>query len=338
MEDSLINGQGSDSPGYLDYTSENKDGPMDTAGSRSAHKIRKKKALASQILRTNPGGPSALPVNEDVGVFPFLQLPKELCDLIYEDLLILRRLPGHNTRKKWHGTAHTSILSTCRQIRDEASRVLYSNQLLISFTGETLGCAVEWVGVGEYTETKTFAELAENESWRAWAQVPAYYYKCDSFRIHLGINCWDYTEFDQDIIEEAALRPIMNFNSVVYTILLKHPSLRRVHFKLNTVPADLDDRVSFSDEFMRNFELSCLDTLGRLQGLEKAKLEGFRFLDPAYIASIESKMLEPRPQSWNALSQYSPMEIQPSSLTSGTGADYQQALPPLPPLQAQRHV
>ncbi|KAM0797711.1 hypothetical protein BDR22DRAFT_891966 [Usnea florida] len=322
MEDSLPNEQESkslDQP-HQDSMSQDEDGPRDTAWYRSAHKIRKRKDLASRILRTDPGGHSALPIHEDVGVFPFLTLPRELRDLIYEDLLTLRRRPSHTTRKKWHhGTAHTSILCTCRQIRDEASRVLYSNQLLLSFTGETLGCAVEWVKVGKHTPARALDELSENESWRAWARVPAYYYTCDSFRIHVGIDCWDMTEYDQDIIEEAALRPIMDFNSVVYTILLKHPSSRIVHFKLNTVRADLDEFVSLSDEFMQTYELSCLETLGRLQGLEKVTLEGFRFQDPAYIAGIESKMLEPRPQCWKALS-----------------ADYQQALSPLPPLQAQR--
>ena len=256
IEDSLPNEQGSKSSGnsYQDYMSQDEDGPRDTAWYRSAHKIRKKKDLASQNLRTDPGGPSALPIHEDVGMFPFLALPRELRDLIYEDLLTLRRLPGHTTSKKWHhGTAHTSILCTCRQIRDEASKVLYSNQLLISFTGEILGCAVEWVKVGKYTEMTRYEELTENESWRAWPQVPAYYYKCDSFRIHVGMGRGDYTEYDQDIIEEAALRAIMDFNSVVHTVLLKHPSLRTVHFELTTLPVDVDAR--FSDEFMQNYEL-----------------------------------------------------------------------------------
>ena len=303
MEDSLPNEQRSKSSDNLhqDYMSEDEDGPRDTAWYRSAHKIRKKKDLASQILRTDPGGCSAPPSHEHVGVFPFLTLPRELRDLIYEDLLTLRG-PSHTTRKKWHhGTAHTSILCTCRRIRDEASRVLYLNQLRLSFTGETLGCAIEWVSIGPYTGTITWNEQSENKSWRAWARVPAYYYKCDSFRMHLGIGDMNFTEYDKDIIEEAALRPIMNFNSFVYTVLLKHPSLRTVHFKLNTEPADLDPR--FSDEFKQNYELSCLDTLARLQGLEEVILEGFRFQDPAYIASIERNMLEPRPQSWNALSQ-----------------------------------
>ena len=338
MEDSLPNEQGSkssDNP-HQDYMSEDEDEPRDTAWYRSAHKIRKKKDLASQILHTDPGGPSALPVHEDIGVFPFLTLPRELRDLIYEDLLALRR-PSYTTRKKWyHGTAHTSILYTCCKIRDEASRVLYSNQLLLSFTGETLGCAVEWVKVAEYTATEALDKLPKNESWGAWARAPDYYYKCDSFKIHLGMDYLDMTEYDQHIIEEAALRPIMNFNSFVYTVLLKHPSLRIVHLTLNTEPADLDPR--FSDECKQNYELSCLNTLARLQGLEKVTLEGFRFQDSAYIARIESKMLKPRPQCWNALSQYIPMEIQPSSLISGEGADYQQALPSPPPLQAQRPV
>ena len=129
---------------------------------------------------------------------------------------------------------------------------------------------------------------------------------------------------------------MVNFNSVVYKILLKHPFLRTVHFKLTNLPVDVDER--FSDEFMQNYELSCLNTLGRLQGLEKVTLEGFRFQDRAYIASIKRKMLEPRPQCWNALSQYSPIEIQSFSLTSGAGADYHQALPPLRPLQPERLV
>ena len=338
MEDNLPNEQISKSSEHphQDYMSQDEDGPRDTAWYRLAHKIRKKKDLASQVLRTDPGGPSAPPTHEDGGVFPFLTLPRELRDLIYEDLLTLR-LPNHSTRKKWHhGTAHTSILCTCRQIRDEASRVLYSNQLLLSFFGETLGCAVEWVKVGKYKGTTRYEKQTENKSWRAWAQVPAYYYKCDSFRIHVGMDRGDYTEYDQDIIEEAALRAVMDFNSVVHTVLLKHPSLRTIHFKLTNLPIDVDDR--FSDDFMQNYELSCLDTLERLQGLESVTLEGFRFQDPAYIASIECKMLEPRPQSWNALSQYNPMEIQPSSLTSRAGADYQQALLPLSPPQAQRPV
>ena len=311
LENSLPHGQEWKSPNHphQDDMSQDEDGPRDTAWYRSAHKNRKKKDLASQILRTDPGGSSALPIHGDVGVFPFLTLLRELRDLIYADLLTLRRRPSHTTRKKWHhGTAHTSILCTCRRIHDEASRILYSNQLLLSFTGETLGCAVEWVKVGKHTAARALDEQSENESWRARAQVPAYYYKCDSFRIHVGIDCWDMTEYDQDIIEEAALRPIMNVNSVVYTILLKHPSLRIVHFKLNTVPADLDERVSFSDEFMQDYERSCLNTLGRLQGLEKVTLEGFCFQDYAYIARMEGKMLEPRPQSWNALSQYSHMD------------------------------
>ena len=199
-EDSLINRQGSKSLGHphQDYMSQNKDTPPDTAASRSTHKMRKKNDLVPQILGTDSGGPSALLIREDVGVFPFLTLPRELRDLIYEDLLTLRILPGHTTRKKWHGTAHTSILCTCRQIRDEASRILDSNQLLISFTGKILDCDAEWVNVGDYMKTNMFDELAANESWRAWAQVPAYYYKCDSFRIHLGMICLEYTEYDQD--------------------------------------------------------------------------------------------------------------------------------------------
>ena len=280
----------------------------------------------------------ALPTHEDVGVFPFLTLPKELRDLIHEDLLTLR-LPSHSTRKKWHhGTAHTSILCTCRQIRDEASRVLYSNQLLILFNKEFMDCDVEWVRVGEYPEIRTLDEWAlemnKDDSWRSRAEVPAYYYKCDSFRIHLGMDCWDETATDQKIVQEAALNAIVHLNSFTYTILLKHPSLRKIHFVLDPVPTNLNIR--FSDKFMQKYELSCLDTLGRLQGLEKVTLEGIRFQDPAYVASIESQMLEPLPQSWNALSQYSPMGIQPLSLISGEGADYPQVLLPLSTPQAQR--
>ena len=289
MEDSLTNRQGSKGPGhpYQDCMGWNKNVPLDTAGSRSTHKIRKKNDLVSQTLRTDPGRTSALPIHEDVGVFPFLALPKELRNLIYKDLLTLRSL----TTQKWHGTAHTSILYTCRQIRDEAQSILYSNHLFLLFTGEILSCDVRWVSVVEYSETGTDDEMEmdKDESWRAWAQVPAYYYKCDSFRIQLGMDCWDDKKIDQDSIEEAALRPIMNLNSVVYTILLKHPSLRKIHFKLITVGADCDPRLSY--EFMRNFELSCLDTLARLQGLKKVTLEGFRFQDPAYIASLKEKCL-----------------------------------------------
>ena len=247
MEDRIPNEQGSKSSDHphQDYMSQDEDGPRDTAWYGSAQKIRRKKDLASQILRTDPGGPSALPIREDVGEFPFLTLPRELRDLIHEELLTLRRRPSHITRKKWHhGTPHTSVLCTCRQIRDEASRFLYSNRLLLSFTGETLGCTVEWVKVGENTATEALDELPENESWRAWARVPAYYYKCDNFRIHLGMNCWDYTEYDRDFVEEEALRAIVNFNSFMYKILLKHPSLRKIHFKLDTVPDDLGERFS----------------------------------------------------------------------------------------------
>ncbi len=95
----------------------------------------------------------------------------------------------------------------------------------------------------------------------------------------------------------------------MYTILLKLQSLQSIHFVLSIEGEATAAEARLSDRFMLSFESKCLKTLGRLQGLKEAKLEGFdfheAFQDPGYIASVEQRMLQPRSQNWTALSKTS---------------------------------
>ena len=142
-----------------------------------------------------------------------------------------------------------------------------------------------------------------------WPSFPAYFYKCKSFKIYFKIVT--YTEFEpefafeSDFNEEGALRTVMNLNSVVYTILLKLQSLQSIHFVLSIQNEPTDEKARLSNDFMLSLECECLATLWRLQGLKKAKLEGFHFQDPDYVAEIEQQMLQPRSQNWSGLSKTS---------------------------------
>lgn len=290
--------QGSNSAGSLHYGYMSED--RGELGAITVRETGTKTGLVSGISHIDRGGQLAYSIHQPTGSFPFLKMPEELRNMVYEDLLTLRMNPVCDSRNNPHGSAQTSILRTCQKIRDEASSLLYfKNELMLQFQGDFLNYGTQCIHV-LVPSFDIYADRAQN-SWRSWSQLPAYFYRCESFEIRLGINDY-FLKYQPASVEEETLKTIANFNSVVYTLLLKHQSLGSIHFVLSITTETTPDRSIVSDQVMRSLERRCLGTLGRLQGLKKVKLEGFNFEDPVYIASVRRQMLKPRPQIWNALS------------------------------------
>ncbi len=281
-------GRRSDSPPPLHHASKRKSNgePLDISESRSVHETEPTANLVYPYLLARvdtTGQPSA--------VFPFLRLPAELRDIIYSDVLTLRPNPSPEHRYNIDGTAHTSILRTCRQVWEEASRFLYSNEMTILVHGGYV-----YYGAEPWSDPVSEDGYCEDPGRWALPPVPAYLLKCKSFLISLEIETWE-TEFGPDFVEESALGTITNLNSLVYTILLRLQSLQSIHFVLSIEGEATPEEARLSDRFMLSFEWRCLETLGRFQGLKEANLEGFNFANPVYIASVEQQMLLPRSQN-----------------------------------------
>ena len=107
--------------------------------------------------------------------FRFLDLPREIRDEIYEvclvsnsmiELACLRIGPEQKyiTRERRFGI-HTPVLRTCRQVHDEACKILYGLNLFY------VGLQARW----RYTRAVAFQELIEQETW---ARQPLACLKC----------------------------------------------------------------------------------------------------------------------------------------------------------------
>ena len=81
--------------------------------------------------RTRPSLGVRLPVERDFlaklehsSVFRFFELPPELRDSIYRELLTLRKRPGLSTLCGEEAICHPAILATCRQAYNEARNII----------------------------------------------------------------------------------------------------------------------------------------------------------------------------------------------------------------------
>ncbi len=205
----------SNNPLPLHHASKGKSngGLLDPSESRSIHETEPTANLVYPYLlaRVHPTGqPSA--------ESPLLRLPAELRVLIYRDVLTLRYNPSPKHRYNIDGTAHTSILRTCRQVWEEASPILYSNEITIIVRGGYV-----YYGVESWSEPVGEDGYCEDPGRWALPPVPAYLLKCKSFMISLEIETRERS-FENDY--EFELVSVHHFTqasvSAKHTLCVEH--------------------------------------------------------------------------------------------------------------------
>ena len=138
--------------------------------------------------------------------FPFFDLPPDLRNMIYRELLSLRR-DGFSPDKKQH--CWPEILATCRQANDEASDLLYSeNRIFVHIYKTSSELALEFVDQ-RWMPSAYWHLLSGSLDW------PKYLRKVQHLRLIVTIE-WEKPPGPNAVVLNTGPNTLIELNHVLY--------------------------------------------------------------------------------------------------------------------------
>ena len=200
----------------------------------------------------------------EIPTFRFLDLPNEVRNMIYKEVFIF---------KGKYRPCVGNILAANKQVYNEGKGLLYSLNTI----------NIKLDSLHHLRLMKSSRPLVMGPSWRKCNSIydrsynpdppfecfelPTYLGRCEKLKIILFIKHFWPEEFQLSTPTKLEMM-LVDFNSLVYTTLVKHQHLRTIHLEL-----EIDEKYNRQPLFIvtnqerRYFEQLCLNTLGQLRGL-----------------------------------------------------------------------
>lgn len=260
--------------------------------------------LLNRLHRWDARQPPAIVITfEPTGTIPFLGLPGEIRNKVYEKLLQLRHMVDyHHPSKGWTvGHVYPQILRLSREVSKEASSFLHGiARMQLSIFGD------DYIEFGKKTIYYLRALIHSHTQGshlrrNPWYGLPARFQYCVNLDVYLGVHSH---RLDPTINQRTLDKILTRVRSLVAEALPWSPSLLRlrVMFEVNHDLGELaEDRrsrrstyVPPSTRALKTFETMCLIALGQLRGMREVEFNGLMFAKHTFVDQIRRAMMEPK--------------------------------------------
>lgn len=226
-------------------------------------------------------------------IFNFLQLPAELRNIIYGELLTIKQCRYTSCAREDGFRAFPAIIRANWLIKDEIENMILAINTLEVF-----------VGLRNISIQKPFVNIPCNITLAGryrllpgrldpFSRLPEQLGTCE--RLHLRIeHCFDAatqkTTFDQNLD---------NIHTHLTTLMSKalclQKKLRILYVSFDISASNRQGQHPTADQDMLSFEQRCLQLLGQLRGLQDVHFHGLRCIGPADIDIVKRQIKQPKP-------------------------------------------